>query len=628
MARASAAKAASLGKGRADRADVVKKSRPGGKKTPRAKGDGSVEAVVSSSPAVKAGNGKPATTPPDEAAPRERIVAEILADRQREISVSEFFAKNRHLLGFDNPTKALLTAVKEAVDNALDACEEARILPVVQIQVVQKAEDRFVMAVEDNGPGIVRAQIPNIFGKLLYGSKFHTLKMSRGQQGIGISAAGLYGQLTTGKPMRIWSRIAPKKPAHYFEILIDTNKNVPQIVKEEEVEWKKLQGTKVEIELEGRYQKGPKSVEEYVRLVALANPHAVVIYKAPDAPEPLSFERAAKQLPEEPKAIKPHPYGVELGVLIKMLQGSKARRITGALSGDFSRVSPRLAKEICLKAGIPENASPSRIAREEAEKLYQAIQTSKIMAPPTDCIAPIGEKQMEAALRQMFEADFYTTLTRPPSVYRGNPFQIEVGIAYGGKLPADELVELYRFANRVPLLYQQGACVITKTAMSIDWKTYGLQKSKGALPNGPAVLFVHMASVWVPFTSESKEAIAGYPEIAKEIKLGLQECGRRLAVFVHRRHRAAAEADRQRRFILYGGVLSRSLSRLTGIKQDKIQKDLSKVSRRAMDNKLEGMVETILKGDTKKNAKDEKEEKNGNGSGSGPVAKKGKGADE
>ena len=144
-------------------------------------------------------------------APRARQSAQELAKGARDISVSEFFAKNRHLLGFDNPSKALLTTVKEGVDNSLDACEEAGIVPEIRVEIQQKDESRFRIAIEDNGPGIVRSQAPKIFGRLLYGSKFHRLRQSRGQQGIGISAAGMYGLLTTGKPIEIVTRTGPRQ---------------------------------------------------------------------------------------------------------------------------------------------------------------------------------------------------------------------------------------------------------------------------------------------------------------------------------------------------------------------------------------------------------------------------------
>ena len=247
-----------------------------------------------------------------------------MAARQREISVSEFFTKNRHLLGFDNPQKALLTAVREAIDNSLDACEEAEILPDLEIRITEVSENRFRVAVQDNGPGIVRQQIPKIFGKLLYGSKFHRLKQQRGQQGIGISAAGMYGQLTTGRPMQIISRTGKHKPAHLFRVTIDTQKNAPVVSKDQEIDWDAPRGTRVEIELEATYKKGRRSVDDYVEQTALVNPHVRILYKPPKD-EPRVYERVTRDLPKEALEIQPHPYGVELGVLLQMMKESPGR---------------------------------------------------------------------------------------------------------------------------------------------------------------------------------------------------------------------------------------------------------------------------------------------------------------
>ena len=519
---------------------MAKAKKTAGKKSPK---KAAQARAVKRPPAAK-----PPVPPKKQRAPRMGETAESMAKRQREISVSEFFVKNRHLLGFDNPRRALLTTIKEAVDNSLDACEEAAVLPEIFVEVtpVKDQIDRFGVRVRDNGPGIVRKQIPNIFGKLLYGSKFHRLKMSRGQQGIGISAAGMYGQLTTGQPVRITSCTAANKPAHYYEITIDTQKNEPRIQKDEETAWENGHGTMVEIELEAKYQKGRQSIDEYIEQTAIANPHVAITYVTPDG-EKQVYERSTDQLPRDAREIRPHPYGVELGILVKMLHSTKSRTVKGFLHADFSRVSARVAGEILEKARIAENARPSRIARDEADRLLAAIQNTKIMNPPSDCISPIGEELILKGLKRI-EADFYTSVTRSPSVYRGNPFLIEVGLAYGGSMPEEGAVRLLRYANRVPLLYQQGACAITSAVSETSWKAYGLSQSGNNLPAGPAAIFVHMASVWVPFTSESKEAIAHYPEIMKEIKLALQECGRRMSVHVNRR-RKEQDAAKKREYI-------------------------------------------------------------------------------
>jgi DNA topoisomerase-6 subunit B len=526
------------------------------------------------------------------------VTAVEMGARQREISVSEFFTKNRHLLGFDNPRKALLTCVKEAVDNALDACEEAGILPevTVRLDVVPtnsmpppaSQATRFRITVADNGPGIVRHQIPRIFAKLLYGSKFHRLRMSRGQQGIGISAAGMYGQLTTGKPVKIISRIGPRAAAHFFEVQIDTKKNEPLVHENKQIEWEHARGTQVTLEVEGKYQKGRASVDEWLEQTSIANPHVKLIYHPPEG-EAKEYPRTYHELPPSPREIKPHPYGIEFGMMLKMLQDTKSHTVSGFLSSDFCRVSPQLADELCKAAKVPCSVNPRHLKGAGAETLYQTIQNTKIMAPPTNCLSPIGEKAILSGLYKQIKGEFYTAVSRPPAVYRGNPFVIEAGLAYGSR-PSDQskaqalampkaegeheeedsgLARVIRYANRVPLLYQQSACSTFKAVSGTTWKNYGVAQSRGALPAGPMVIFVHMASVWVPFTSESKEAIADYDEIQKEITLALRECGRRLGLFLRRRERAASEFRRRNVFDLYIEEVVEACNRLKGGKLSK-----------------------------------------------------------
>ena len=518
---------------------------------------------------------------------RQKSTADDLAKKQRDISISEFFAKNRHLLGFDNPSKALLTTVKEGVDNSLDACEESGIVPDIRIEIAQLDENIFLIAIQDNGPGIVREQVPKIFGRLLYGSKFHRLRQSRGQQGIGISAAGMYGLLTTGKPVRITTRISKRKPAHRFELVIDTQKNEPKIKREEQVEWPHDHGTRVEIELEGSYRGGQHSVDAYIRQISLANPHAEITYVPPKAEEHGAehvFERVTKELPPETSEIKPHPYGVELGVLMQMFRDTKGRNVRTCLQSDFSRVSSATALSICKLAKVSETRRPSQVTRDEAARLHKAIQKTKIMNPPTDCIAPIGEELLQRAIRAEVNAEFYASATRRPAVYRGNPFLIEVGLAYGGDMLADSSVTLYRYANRVPLQYQQGACAITKAVSGTNWKSYQLQHPRGALPIGPVLIMVHIASVWVPFTSESKESIAHYPEIIKEVRFGLQECGRQMATYVRKQRRHADEAKKRAYIETYIPQVAIGLEQILGLKpnqRDKIVTNLSDVLERS-----------------------------------------------
>ncbi|MBX3402134.1 MAG: DNA topoisomerase VI subunit B [Phycisphaeraceae bacterium] len=588
-----------------------------------------------------------------------RATAETMATRQRDIAVSEFFAKNRHLLGFDNPRKSLLTTVKEAVDNSLDACEEAGILPDITIVIEDLQPDRpasakssrYRVTCVDNGPGIVRAQVENVFGRLLFGSKFHRLKMSRGQQGIGISAAGMYGLITTGKPMLIQTRPKAHKPAHHIELAMNTKTNRAEVTVDEETDDFPLArlrelsrdvrdladrgeflsaaayptGTSVTIELEGKYQRGRGSVDEFLELTAIANPHARITLVRPTrtteedaddapllkgkakspgiktasadddaAPDPADsasqspiqnpqskieitqdlgsivvFPRAVSELPPETKEIQPHPRGVELGTLLQMLKdyevSHRGESLYNFLQDQFCRVSANTAAAFCEQIGVTSRTRASSIESEQAEKLFKVFQNARLAPPPTDCLAPIGVRQLLAGMLKGVRAEFYAASSREAAVYRGRPFLIEAAIAFGGDLPADDSSRVIRFANRVPLLYQQSACSSFKAVAETNWRNYDLQQPRGGVPVGPLVIMIHMASVWVPFTSESKEAIADYDEIRKEMKLALMECGRKLGTYLRKRLKMRRESERRDIFERYIGEITQAINAINGV---------------------------------------------------------------
>ncbi len=501
-------------------------------------------------------------------------IAKELAKEHREISVAEFFERNKHLLGFENLQKSLLTCVREAVDNALDACEDARILPQIYVELKEIGENRFKIIVEDNGPGIVKKNIPKIFAKLLYGGKFN-LCQSRGQQGIGISASVLYAQLTTGKPTKIYSRIGDGK-SHVYVLHINISKNEPEIISEETLTGVNGHGTRVEMEIKGKYIKSRLSVNEYLQQTAIMNPFAQIIYIAPDGKE-TEFPRVVDKLPPKSKNIKPHPHGVELGILIRMLRATTARNIAGFLTSDFSSIGRTTAIKVCEKAEVDHKISPKSITRSEADKILDALQEERIQKPPTNCLSPIGADAIREGLTKEIHPEFVATLSRKPTVYSGHPFIVEVGIAYGGDLEKEGNISLLRFANKVPLLYRQSACALTKSVTQTSWRRYGLKQSSGALPQGPVAILIHFASVWIPYTSESKEAIAAYPVIMKEVRLALQEVSRKLALYLSKKRRSKYQEERIAMFKRYASEIAVALSGLTGKEKEKIEENMMKL---------------------------------------------------
>ncbi len=468
------------------------------------------------------------------------ITAYDLAKKQKEISVAEFFERNKHILGFGNTTRALVTSVKEGADNALDACEEVRILPDIIVEIKNHDESECKVTIEDNGPGVVKQQIPHIFGRLLYGSRFHVVRQSRGQQGIGISAVVLYGQLTTGKHAKIISKVEEGKPAVVTELVIDTNKNRAEVINQDITHWEKPSGTRVEICIMADYKRGKRFVYDYLQGTSIVNPHARIVFKDAEGNEHV-FERTAEILPKKCIEINPHPYGVELGTLIKMAKNSKSRKLSSFLKTEFSSMGDRTTNSVCNEANLDKELNPKEMSREQFLKLHKAFKKVKIMAPSTDCLSPIGETLIRRSLKSEtmeISPEFIITASRPAGVYSGNPFQVEAGLVYGGNLPKDKQIKILRFANRIPLLYQQGDCLITDAISNIDWRRYGLDQPSGkGLPIGPAIILVHVSSTQIPNTSESKEAIADIPEMQSEIELAVRECARKVQHHINKKVR-------------------------------------------------------------------------------------------
>jgi len=684
-------------------------------------------------------------------------IAEELAESQRSISIAEFFEKNKHMLGFDSEARALVTAVKEAVDNALDACEEAGIKPNILIQI-DEVGDYYRLVVEDNGPGITKAQIPKIFGKLLYGSRFHKREQNRGQQGIGISAAVLYSQLTSGKPAKITSRTQEGADAHYYELIVDTDENEPEISVDETTTWDRNHGTRIEVEMEGN-MRARQTLHDYMQYTAVVNPHAKFTFDEPGLDDPLVFERVeGADLPDETEEIRPHPHGVELGTLLKMLESTDSYSISGFLQGEFTRVGQKTAESVIdgfrdrhvgremtweppkshedadvrtavqaavankgkqataafadevasrvgdfdriahaqladviddvagivedehdttfgstvrekardaawrqilggeadedvresLRADLygvvddatstrkddaaiegladrlaakfasaddhrhrltpdelsdyvarsadateeyddatfgetarenvreavwsrmltvpddPPNVSSLADDRDGASDLLTAMRETDIISPPTDCLAPITAELVEEGLRKEFDAEFYAAETRDASVHGGDPFIVEAGIAYGGELESESGADVLRFANRVPLVYQRGACATTDVVKNINWRNYGLDQPGGTgIPTDAVVIMVHVASTNVPFTSESKDAVANVPEIESEIELAIREAARDLKSFLNKRRSMQQRREKRNKLATILPEMAEKLTEVT-----------------------------------------------------------------
>ena len=487
-------------------------------------------------------------------------IADKMARNQKQIAISEFFEKNKHFLGFDSLQRSIITAVKESVDNSLDACEEARILPEIKVKItkVDSKKDILELQTEDNGPGIPQKSIEKVFGQLLFGSRFHAIRQSRGQQGIGITGVVMYSQLTTGKPTHVMSKVGDDPTAVSVNIGLDTRKNKAVKSDQTRIIWEnddltlKEHGLRVTTRMKGKYQRGRQSVYQYLRMTSIVNPHAEITFVDPDG-EKFHWPRVTERLPAKVDAIKPHPHGIELGQLQRMCRESSDSRLTVFLRQNFSGVSMRAAKELCEAAELEVSTKPKSMKPDDVRALLEAFQGErevngkpiKLLSPPTNCLSPIEEMLIKKGLSKTIDSKFVSTMTRAPTVSHGNPFQVEVGLIFGEGMSADKHVEVLRFANRVPLMYQQGGCLLTKAIESVDWRQYGLEQAGGkGVPKGPAAILVHLASTNVQFTSEAKEALSDNEFVFEETRKAMLEMGRGLRKHLEKKKKMAKTREK------------------------------------------------------------------------------------
>jgi DNA topoisomerase-6 subunit B len=497
-------------------------------------------------------------------------------------STAEYFSKNLQQVGFSSGTKAVLTTLKEAVDNSLDACEDAEILPEIHIEIEkistgsQKNMDQIRVKVVDNGPGLSAEDVPHVYGEYLASSKFGRGRCSRGQQGIGISAATTWAQITNAHGARVITKTAKMKQAFKCEIEVDIKKNVGVIKEKSNINWDREHGVSCEFIFDGRLQlNGDAGILTYLQGTSLVNPHLKLIYKINDD-EPVTLERVSDELIQIPEPVAPHPHTMKLGEFLA--HGTLFGKATLAtfLKTGFSRVNEAtfadLSKLGLKKAWLKEPVSS--LSQTEMKAVFAAIQEAKLMAPSTRSVLSIGEDALSKSIRRLGEVDFFSVLSRKPTICDAKPVAVEVAIARlkNSKNEFDDPVEVLRFANRVPLQFDKGACAILKSIESINWKSYGLNQPKRSIPTGPYVIAVSVVSPFIKFKNASKETIDASDELVAELRLALMQAGQRLARFVNKEKREFDLEKKRSHIEQFGPILIEGIGRITGAPRTRLDK--------------------------------------------------------
>lgn len=492
-------------------------------------------------------------------------------------STAEYFSKNLQQVGFSSPTKAVLTTLKEAVDNSLDACEDHDILPEIKVIIEKvgtgtlKNTDLIKLKIEDNGPGLEVDDVTKVFGEYLASSKFGRGRCSRGQQGIGISAATTWAQLTSAKGVQVITKTAKMRQAVSCIVNVDIKNNKGVLQDKKTVAWDRPHGVSVEFLFDGRLQlQGDGGLLTYLTGTALVNPHLTLQYKIGDNPVE-KIERVSKECPHMPEATEPHPHTMKLGEFIAHSHLFGRITVGAWLKKGFSRMTDNTVQEL-VKAGIKKavfEKSLDAATEVEFKEIFTKLQAVPLMAPSTRSVMTIGEDAFSKSVRRLGEVDFFAVITRKPTICDFKPVAVEVAVARLKNANAraegedDSPAQVLRFANRVPLQFDKAACAMVKAIESVNWRTYGIAQPKNAVPSGPYVIAVSLVSPFIKFKNASKETVDASDELVEEFRRALIQAGQRLSRHIRRENREADLENKIRHIEQFCPILVDCLCRIT-----------------------------------------------------------------
>lgn len=474
------------------------------------------------------------------------------------ISPADFFYRNRSIAGFDNNMRALYTAVRELVENSLDACEDGGFLPTIKVKLSEVSPNWFKLRVEDNGIGVPRDHILPAFGQILYGSKYEH-KQARGRFGLGGKMAFLFGQITTSEPLQVIS--APADGDHIFDVVLrqDIEENKPELVKwERRKNREKQHGCTLEFTLEGNWRSAKRYIIDYIDQTALITPYASLTFTEPDGTVH-KFKRSVKVLPPPPIPVNPHPKGMDIEQLSRIIEITKTREMVTFLRTHFHRVGPKTAKAFLKSINMPYSQDPRALKPNDLVKIARGLEDfDKWLPPDARVLSPLGTKLLELGIRSTLNPEFVKVTQRPPNSYGGHPFIVECGLAYGGDVPMKESIIIYRFANRIPLIFDEYKDVAAKVIRAVPWSRYRIR------PGMPIAAFVAMVSTKIPFKTAGKEFIADLTELEYDIRMGLMECARSLKGHLRQKEKVQREHVRASVYEKYLPIIARDIASLAG----------------------------------------------------------------
>ncbi len=455
------------------------------------------------------------------------------------ISPAEFFYRNRQLAGFGNSSQAIYSTVRELVENSLDSCEDAQRLPSVKVEMSCEDSDIIRICVSDNGTGVAEEYVSRAFAKVLYGSKYHN-RQRRGTFGLGVTMAVLYGQITTDSPVLIHTQCSGLQGKEYT-LFIDVETNQP-IVESSRPLKREFDGTSVTVQLRGDLKRAQERIVEYIRLSTISTPHAQILLEI-NGTESLKSGRWWDTVPPPVLGSNPHPRAADFEMLRRLAQTNGEKRLQDFLVSSFQKVGTKTSSRFLKFVSFDPAQKVSSLTRDDFGRLSTALRKfDGFENPDSKSLSPIGKEAFLAGIRSTFSISSQYYSSRGPSEWQGNPFIVEGVIAIGDDFPRSDIPAIYRFANRVPLLYDSSEDVLTKTVKKVNWKRYNVTSS------APAALLLHICSTRVPYKAAGKQSIDTIPEIEIAVLSLLKDLGRKLGKTVRKSEKALRENKKMREY--------------------------------------------------------------------------------
>ncbi len=542
---------------------------------------------------------------------------------------SEFFVDNSALAGFTGE-RILYMSVRELIENSLDSCEINHILPVIQLslKLLDPLNDLWTISCKDNGIGIPSDKVPVAVCSFLTSGKY-VEKQQRGLFGVGLKMIAAFSTKDTDHPLKVWSK-SEEESEYYFDLRTDIGTNKPitlfkKSVKNDESQIEGESGFKVEAILRAKLSPVTKNkIYDYISQTSIVNPYAIIIFETDEGK--VTFKRRTQIMPNPSREVLPHPSDMDLKTLKKAIFNFMNQKTTlqGILSNSFQKMSNDKAKDIINRAGLTVKPA-DQYDEHELIKVVNICKHTKFQSPNTDHLSPIGEKILTVGMTSEYsiilnketstsgsQTHLSAKILKPSltayssriCIVNNRPTIVECGIAYGGDIPS---FKLYRFANKIPLLYDEGSDVAREVISEVGINKMGISKkdvkeqfsnvetrSDRTVEYLPIHIFFHICSTKIPYKTAGKESIASEGDLKKYMKSCLSDLYRKVSAQIRRELKIKEDENKLRLYKHYIPFIVNAISESIKIDSKKLSKAFQNLAEKYVSGELSNIAKQIF----------------------------------